>query len=872
MLLVVAGLCAGSMSAWAQATYPYNVGTSTSDVWYTAISPVYSLSGNGVIDITFTNNCVAGGNAWENWSLICGKSTDTPAASTDNTNRYFVMRADYYDDIAGSNTAFTLSDGYGTDINTFQDGATVKLRISRVGTKVTVYTTVTKSGTTKAMSFPFSGVGENENLQFYLTQRLSYLTITEKPTITETIISQDYQDGVTDWTSGNTDRYLVNIDADGANKFLKAYVNPAATGNDASGGNGATITGSTLNGKIVAGSDFASSADFTLFFDARISGGTQNGQLTWFQINDASNSNGGDETVGTHMLTLHQRDGNGTVYEVNGATDKTLTLARDTWYKFQLSKSGNLLYLTVNNASTGAEIFSQQTIAVNSTVGGLGNIKFVTKRYNIFMGIDNIILRNLQSGDVPAGTATTYTIKYRNESDVEIASDVVVDALAGDEVTASAAQMNPITYNEQKYIYKEGNNAITLVADAASNVITLVYREANTYTYKVTSSLGSVLANSSDFEGETVTVTYPKYELDGTELKEAAKSAGTAWYANSYTLSANVNETITYNVAATPITNVVFYTEGEGISGATMSTTNNANIRNSNGAVGYAAGTPGDDDLTITTLAPGKYRIVANVHTSSTGAGTSTFILGANNFAADGIKSSYNTEKTSDEFTIFENTDLKLQAGGGAQNAVDYVYVIKTDEASVSKTITAAGWATYCSPYALDLEHATGLTDAYIVTGGDGSVLAKTSVKGGTVPANTGLLLKGDAGTATIPVVASSSTEVSANKLVGKTESYVLAANGGYVLMNDATNGLGFYKNNKAFTVGANTAYLPAGFDSTGAPVFYLFDNIGGTTGIDAVQGSEFTVNGEYYNVAGQRVAQPTKGLYIVNGKKVVVK
>ena len=209
---------------------------------------------------------------------------------------------------------------------------------------------------------------------------------------------------------------------------------------------------------------------------------------------------------------------------------------------------------------------------------------------------------------------------------------------------------------------------------------------------------------------------------------------------------------------------------------------------------------------------------------------------------------------------------------GFATDRSNYTTLITVSRPVVSKTITAAGWATYCSPYALDLEHATGLTDAYIVTGGDGSVLAKTSVKGGTVPANTGLLLKGDAGTATIPVVASSSTEVSANKLVGKTESYVLAANGGYVLMNDATNGLGFYKNNKAFTVGANTAYLPIDFDSTGAPVFYLFDNIGGTTGIDAVNGSELTVNGEYYNLAGQRAAQPTKGLYIVNGKKVVVK
>lgn len=33
-----------------------------------------------------------------------------------------------------------------------------------------------------------------------------------------------------------------------------------------------------------------------------------------------------------------------------------------------------------------------------------------------------------------------------------------------------------------------------------------------------------------------------------------------------------------------------------------------------------------------------------------------------------------------------------------------------------------------------------------------------------------------------------------------------------------------------------------------------------------------FNVEGGGYNLAGQRVAQPTKGLYIVNGRKVVMK
>ena len=43
------------------------------------------------------------------------------------------------------------------------------------------------------------------------------------------------------------------------------------------------------------------------------------------------------------------------------------------------------------------------------------------------------------------------------------------------------------------------------------------------------------------------------------------------------------------------------------------------------------------------------------------------------------------------------------------------------------------------------------------------------------------------------------------------------------------------------------------------------------TTGINTVNGEGFKVNG-YYNLNGQRVDNPQKGLYIVNGKKVLVK
>ena len=189
----------------------------------------------------------------------------------------------------------------------------------------------------------------------------------------------------------------------------------------------------------------------------------------------------------------------------------------------------------------------------------------------------------------------------------------------------------------------------------------------------------------------------------------------------------------------------------------------------------------------------------------------------------------------------------------------------------VNTKVFEYGWATYCSPYALDLQHATGLTDAYIVTGGENGVLTKTSVKNGTVPANTGLLLKADEGAVSMPIVGTSTTDVSTNKLIGKTAAYNLAANDGYVLMATGTNGLGFYKNANAFTVGANTAYLAADFagGATAREFFSLDDD---ATAISETKSQQPMANGLFFDLQGRKVAQPQKGLYIVNGKKVVMK
>jgi len=215
--------------------------------------------------------------------------------------------------------------------------------------------------------------------------------------------------------------------------------------------------------------------------------------------------------------------------------------------------------------------------------------------------------------------------------------------------------------------------------------------------------------------------------------------------------------------------------------------------------------------------------------------------------------------------------DVKLQLGVW-NSWIEFISATTTDIETASKTISAAGWATYCSPYALDLASATGLTDAYIVTGGENGVLTKTSVMNGTVPANTGLLLKGNEGTATIPVVASSETNVENNILKGVTEATVIDAGTGWVLMGSPK--LGFYQNTADFTVGANTAYiLVSDLPIPSAPgaaraSYLLFDDM---TGISQVAGGEVKTNGVIYNLNGQRVSNPTKGIYIIDGVKVAI-
>jgi hypothetical protein len=176
-------------------------------------------------------------------------------------------------------------------------------------------------------------------------------------------------------------------------------------------------------------------------------------------------------------------------------------------------------------------------------------------------------------------------------------------------------------------------------------------------------------------------------------------------------------------------------------------------------------------------------------------------------------------------------------------------------------TVSAAGYATFGYHLALDLTD----IEAYTATV-SGSKVALHCIKGKKIPANTGIILKGS-GDVTIPLTFDSTDEVGDNALLVSDGTVAADLSTIYVLAN-GTNGVGFYLLKNGY-VHKGKAYLRVPASDSVRQFIGFGDNA--TTGISQIENGELNTEDAVFNLSGQRVAQPTKGLYVVNGKKVVI-
>ncbi len=204
-------------------------------------------------------------------------------------------------------------------------------------------------------------------------------------------------------------------------------------------------------------------------------------------------------------------------------------------------------------------------------------------------------------------------------------------------------------------------------------------------------------------------------------------------------------------------------------------------------------------------------------------------------------------------------------------NGMSTIAVIGAEPNPVTITVESDGYTAYSYKRALDIS-GTGL-EAYAVT--DVKTNYTELAQLAAVPAKTGVLLKGNAGTYTVmPVEKAEGVDenVLEDNLLAATydEAYTITSEKvGKEWSLTRNGGMDVFKSVAGTTVPKGSAYL--GYES-GESIIYL-NQTDGVMSIDANrQGGALDYTKPVYNLAGQQVGKDYKGVVIQNGKKFSVK
>ena len=261
---------------------------------------------------------------------------------------------------------------------------------------------------------------------------------------------------------------------------------------------------------------------------------------------------------------------------------------------------------------------------------------------------------------------------------------------------------------------------------------------------------------------------------------------------------------------------------------------------------------------------------IINVHVTTAGAGGNLII-----YSDKGTTELYDTETTTESTgahmfslpaKVNGETTIYLYRHDSSFNPyIDYIEVYRPGDNVV--TLNSKGFATYSYNKDFAIYGAIAYAMALDI---DAGTLTGTAVE--KVPAGAGILLKGEAGASVQILETTGAAALTGNNLHGTTDANgntvdMPAGKTVYVLSGDT------FKKFTGTELAANKAFFQVdGTTVEGRSFVMVFD--GETTGIDAllIDNGQLTIDNAVYNLNGQRVMNPAKGLYIVNGRKVVIK
>jgi len=219
----------------------------------------------------------------------------------------------------------------------------------------------------------------------------------------------------------------------------------------------------------------------------------------------------------------------------------------------------------------------------------------------------------------------------------------------------------------------------------------------------------------------------------------------------------------------------------------------------------------------------------------------------------------YTKNEASGTWSGFANSVTLTNNDAAARFTSITIYYSEATE--VPATITSAGYATFCPTFNVSLpEGVTAYTVSAISNGY--ATLAEVS----TIKAGTPVILQGEAGEYALPII--EDAEAVITNFLKVSDGTVKGAANIYALANK--DGVGFYPVSSDVTIPAGKCYLET---SAGEAAKERIDfDFSGATAIEAIATENASADDVIYNLNGQRVTTPTKGIFIKNGKKVFVR